>query len=59
MIPKVPGESGSRLQNLNVDLGHVNLLVELRRKLGLLQQFGIHTGCHFCENRGCGKDETW
>lgn len=38
------------LHYFNIDLFHVNLLVELDRKLGLPQQLLIHWSCHF-ENR--------
>lgn len=35
------------LHDLQVDLGHVNLLAELRRELGALEELRIHPGGHY------------
>ena len=37
---------GIRLHDLEVDLLHINLLIELGRKLGALEELGIHAGRH-------------
>lgn len=36
----------SLLHHLDVHLGHIDLPIELRRKLGLPEHFGIHAGRH-------------
>lgn len=40
------------LHDLQVDLGHVNLLAELWREFGALEELGIHSGCHDGQNAG-------
>lgn len=34
------------LHDLHIDFLHVNLLIELQRKLGLLEQLCIYAHCH-------------
>lgn len=36
----------SLFHDLEVDLGHVNLLAELRREFGALEELGVHSGRH-------------
>lgn len=38
----------SLLHDLDVQLGHVHLLIKLRRELGLLEELCIHRSRHFC-----------
>lgn len=46
----------SLLHDLDIDLGHVHLPTELGRKLGLLEQLGIHARRHVCDmGEGTGR----
>lgn len=40
------------LHDLQIDLGHVNLLAELWRELGALEELGVHSGRHDGQDAG-------
>lgn len=49
----------SLLHDLQVNLLHVNLLAELRRELGALQELGIHSCRHARQRSGGWRAEKW
>lgn len=40
------------LHDLQVDLGHVNLLAKLWREFGALEELGVHSGRHDGQDAG-------